>query len=152
MESRKSTWTNHLGLCFGNRKPVATARPTRQQSTVYRDDELGVSAGSGMSGAIGIGAVSERRPVCSGVRLLCLSIRIRGYDDPDLHLPLAALTLHLYSRDVAMKRFVLPWAVRGMPPKKSLIQSVGVGRGPPNKFKPSGQNAWNSFKTSVCPR
>jgi len=27
--------------------------------------------------------------------LLCLSIRIRGYDDPNLHLPSAALTLHL---------------------------------------------------------
>jgi len=27
--------------------------------------------------------------------LLCLSIRIRGYDDPNLHLPSATLTLHL---------------------------------------------------------
>jgi len=29
--------------------------------------------------------------------VLCLSIRIRGYDDPNFHIPSAALTLHLWS-------------------------------------------------------
>jgi hypothetical protein len=89
------------------------------------------------------------RPTCSGVRplveapILCLSIDIPGYDDPDLHLPSDALTLHLWSCEIVTGCIAL--AVHSL----SLSQSVGVGLG---LHKKSRANAWNSFKTSICRR
>jgi uncharacterized membrane protein YphA (DoxX/SURF4 family) len=55
--------------------------------------------------------------------LLCLSISIRGCDDRHLHLPSAALTLHLFSCETAHRR-------------DSRSQFVNIGRRVPNKSKP----------------
>ena len=45
--------------------------------------------------------------------VLCLSIRIRGYDDPNFHIPSAALTLHLLSFEIASESFVRSWVAHG---------------------------------------
>ena len=45
--------------------------------------------------------------------VLCLSIRIRGYDDPNFYIPSAALTLHLCSREIVSESFVRSWIAHG---------------------------------------
>jgi hypothetical protein len=71
--------------------------------------------------------------------VLCLSVRIRGYDDLNFHIPSAAFTLHLQSREIVsaslagLGSHAARWG-------KAFLQ---------NYLTSLGTDAWNSFRTSI---
>ena len=101
MESRKSTWPNHLAPTHGNGELLCNRRA----------DHSGIDGATAMMGSESLMVQVclapwvlpqvQRVTYLLGVSpfleaaLLCLSIPIRGYDDPNFRLPSAPLTLHL---------------------------------------------------------
>ena len=71
--------------------------------------------------------------------LLCLSIRIRDYDDRNFHIPSIAFTLHLWSCEIVSASFA-GLGSHTARCEKAFFQNC------PTSLR---TDAWNSFRTSI---
>ena len=99
--------------------------------------------GPGISGAVAPNGASARNLLVRYLAflettVLCLSVPIRGYDDPNFDIPSATLSLHLQSCEIVSASL---WAlVKHGTPRTSI---------PPELLTSRRTDAWNSFRTSI---
>jgi len=157
MEPRKSTWAEYLApMCMATVDLLQPSGRPQAFDGEDRDDAVGISEGSDMSGAMGVAADTTADLVLwcwsfLDTALPCPSIRIRGYYDPNFHLPSAALTLHLYV--VVLHRdgeIVTPAALHTAEKISQPIHGRRARTG--QQICAFRTKVWNSFKTSICRR